>query len=134
MSSILSDGRDTPILFTDWSYVHFMTGVYFFVILHRYMEYNIKKSFILWAILHTIYELKDIYFSYIYRTNSKKGFINNSSWFNSIGDTIYAFVGFIFGYYLIYCLDIKYSYIIIFIMSIPVVKLIIKDINSVDII
>ena len=130
MSSYISDGRDSPILFTEWSYVHFMTGVYFFVILHRYLKYNIKKSFIIWIILHTIYELKDMVASYVYRTNNQNGFITNNSWFNSIGDTIYALSGFIFAFYLFKLLKVDYLYIISLIMSIPVIKLLIEDIYN----
>ena len=85
---------------------------------------------IVWIIIHTIYELKDMVASYVYRTNNQNGFITNNSWFNSIGDTIYALAGFIFAFYLFKLLKVNYLYIISLIMSIPVIKLLIDDINN----
>lgn len=88
---------------------HFFTGLGSYFIFHKLCKISISKSFILYIILHTLYELKDIYYTYFkfYTIRPIKssgfgdlGYHSDNSWYNSIGDTLFAILGFYIGYFL----------------------------------
>ena len=95
MSNILfiarKDTRKKPALFTPWSMSHFFSGIVLFLLCNMFTD--IKNSIILTLIIHTIYEIKDYYYSYIIKTTDR---LTNNSVTNSIGDTICCILGIYF--------------------------------------
>jgi hypothetical protein len=90
----LQDDLNNPTLFTPWSLIHMLCGSVFMA---NFNYFNINKvnSILILLIFHTLYEVKDYYYSHIYEDEHNiftKWFTNNSS-FNSIGDTIAFIVG-----------------------------------------
>ena len=92
--------------FTDkYSFVHFINGIIFYFILIKLFKFTFSIGLLIWFILHSIYELKDIYYTYFKsytirptRNNKLYGiFHSNNSWYNSIGDTLSALLGFYVG-------------------------------------
>ena len=69
----------------------------------EYLKIDRFSGFILFFILHLIYELKDLHFSHLY----------NSS-INTIGDTLGSSIGYLFTLYIIYFLKIKVEGIHVF--------------------
>ena len=89
------DDNQHPALFTFWSLIHFMVGIIiYFWVFYFFPKYSFIFHLILSLFVHTIYEFKDYYISYI-----KEG--GENSLFNSFGDTIAAFFGIVFGYYIV---------------------------------
>ena len=88
-----------------YSYGHLIFGTIAYFILHKILKYTLYKSFIIWLVLHTIYEIKDYYHTYIKeytvrpnRSNKISGFFHSdNSLYNSIGDTVYTLIGFFIG-------------------------------------
>lgn len=88
---------------------------------------------IIWLIIHTIYEIKDILNSYYFKIkyNETKPYLyilfSNNSYINSIGDTIYAILGVLFGVLL--CTSFKKieTYILLAIMTIVALMIIYND-------
>ena len=96
------DTTDNPIFHDQYTFVHFMDGLFFYLLITHFFNLGFVKGFILWFILHLIYELKDLYFSYIKPVPPNEiilyGLISNNSWQNTISDTIYSSLGFILGH------------------------------------
>ena len=78
-------------------------AIFFF---NQFLKYSILISFILFNIVHLIYEIKDYYFSYIknYKKRPKYsynifelGYHSNNSYQNSIADQFIGCIGFIVG-------------------------------------
>ena len=80
-----------------WSYVHFMVGVYGCIIL-KYFNFSDTKAFIIFFIIHSLYEIKDMMLTYTFPNikKTKCSLINENSWQNTVGDIIYSTLGFIF--------------------------------------
>lgn len=73
--------KDDPAFITPWSLVHFSVGLLFASLtVHRLGFYT---AFGIFIIIHTFYELKDIYTYGL-----------NSTW-NSVGDELVAILGFL---------------------------------------
>jgi hypothetical protein len=98
----ISENINENVLFCPWTFVHFLSGV-FFCFLFEYLKIDRFSGFILFFILHLIYELKDLHFSHLY----------NSS-INTIGDTLGSSIGYLFTLYIIYSLKIKVEGIHVF--------------------
>ncbi len=75
------DSNKTPTAVTPWTLVHFIVGMAFGMLSYR-LGFN--NSLILFVIIHTIYELKDIYYG--------------SSVINSVFDELFAILGFLAFY------------------------------------
>lgn len=58
-----------------------------------FLGLGLSVNFVFWLCIHTMYEIKDWYCSYILDHR-------NNSLVNSIGDEICAFLGFFIGYYI----------------------------------
>ena len=82
---------------TPWSFIHLLSGLVMQRYFMEYSNYSRRKRYIITIVLHTIYELKDIYRSYIVKdTNCELN--PDCRWFdnsilNSVGDTISCLIG-----------------------------------------
>ena len=98
------DSTDEPTLFTPWSLMHFGSGAYIYMYLTLYHKNTLLDNLIIMLVIHTIYELKDLYVTYFAHVPpgevSLGGLVANSSLYNSIGDTISSVAGFYAIYYL----------------------------------
>ena len=104
----MSDSVSKPCLITPWFLIHFISSSTIYLFINLYTE-NKKIIFTSTLIIHTIYEIKDIYFAYIlkiYTYNNK--FLNhwgNNSLLNSTGDTL----GCLLGCSYVYIINNKYN-------------------------
>ena len=76
----------------DYSFfiVHLLSGIWLTSLLKTF--FPSIKNVLLWVVLlHTVYEIKDFYVSYILKYNT---IYTNNSWWNSIGDTIAVIIGY----------------------------------------
>ena len=106
-------GRDSykrPKILDMYSCVHICSGIIFYIILHKIMKLSLVVSFILWNLIHLLYELKDYYFTYIKKYIIRPlrsgnllelGFHSDNSWENSIGDLVVGILGFGIGHLLL---------------------------------
>lgn len=88
------DTIKNPSLITPWSTVHFLSGCYLFAFGEIWTK-NILINFSIGIIIHTLYEIKDIYMSS--NCSNIKNWKHNSLW-NSFGDTICFALGFLMIY------------------------------------
>ena len=107
--TILGRGKDNPNfphLLDYYSFLHFFSGLLGYGILHLILKFPLLNSFIIFNIIHLIYEVKDFYFSYIknYKKRPKYsnnifelGYHSNNSYQNSIMDQIISCIGFFSG-------------------------------------
>ena len=59
------------------------------------LNFSVKNAFIIDIVLHAIYELKDLYCSYILKSNKQdNSWCTNSSFLNATTDTISNILGF----------------------------------------
>jgi hypothetical protein len=88
------DSQGDPTFITPWSLIHFLTGV---ISMLNANYFNIDKefSFSILLLVHTLYELKDFYFSYVYKgpKNSVSEWANSNSLLNMTSDTIFFILG-----------------------------------------
>ena len=85
-----------PRLITPFSFVHFLSGIWL-TSLFRTIFPRMKDVFWVTLAIHTLYELKDIYVSYVIKYVSDK---TDNSFYNSIGDTIAFILGYVaYKYY-----------------------------------
>ena len=101
----MSNTVETPVLFTPWTYIHFICASAFFL----YSKMIFKSPLIaglVFLLIHTIYEFKDYYTTYmnkkIFRHEGKDtykySFFKDNTLENSIGDTIACILGMLFSY------------------------------------
>ena len=107
---------ENPTLLTPFSLVHLVSGITLFILLSLYTKNRIV-IIIGVLIIHTIYEFKDYYTTYINKIRFKKDnyfsefFIDNTV-INSIGDTIACIIGIIIGYYLVFNTNLPLMYLL----------------------
>lgn len=102
------DTYNKPKIIDIYFYNHIIPGIFAYILFHKILKYSLQKSFIVWIIIHTLYEIKDYYYTYIKkydirpnRVNKLNGFFHSdNSFINSIGDTIAAIIGFYMLYYI----------------------------------
>jgi hypothetical protein len=87
------DSKQSPTLITPFTGIHFLSGAAVNLI-SRAFKVSYIKSFVVWFILHLLYELKDFHGSYVKNSNDYYG---NNSIANSIADQVFAMLGFIIG-------------------------------------
>ena len=108
----LNDTVEKPVLITYASLIHFLSGLYFAWVIYPLLDKknSFVKGFILYNILHFLYELKDYILSYNKNvSNYLERRVNNSliKWSkensieNSVADTFVTIIGYILGYYLL---------------------------------
>jgi len=91
--SITQDTRNNPVLITPFSLVHFLSGVAAYLIIVDYFKINLKNGFLVWFIIHGLYEVKDCYKTYY---SNKEGDQVNSC-YNSVADHVFGMLGFLFA-------------------------------------
>ena len=84
-----NDSVDNPTLITPWFIIHVFNSCFSYTLLNNYFFNNWTSAYIV-IFLHTLYELKDYYYSYY--NIEFEGRCSNSI-LNSIGDTIACFIG-----------------------------------------
>lgn len=92
------DSKYNATFITPWSFIHLYSG-FFGIILTNYTKMDKKFSILFLVLIHTIYELKDLYFSYLYKGQKTKisEWSKKNSLFNSIGDTLFFILGIFIG-------------------------------------
>lgn len=92
------DSKEIPVFIDECSILHFLFG-YVGILNLNYFKINQVYSVLLLFVIHTIYEIKDYYFSYVYKGKqnlfTKKSAGN--SLLNCIGDTLVFILGIILG-------------------------------------
>lgn len=84
------DSVKNPCMITPFFLLHIVGGYWLASVIKTL--FPSVKNVLLWVIiLHTLYEIKDYYVSYILKYNT---IYTNNSWWNSIGDTIAAVIGY----------------------------------------
>lgn len=88
--SEVDDTVTKPCIITPYFIVHAISGYWLASLMYTYFPSN--KNKLLWVfLLHSIYELKDLYVSYVIKY---RNVYTNNSWMNTIGDTFAAILGF----------------------------------------
>ena len=100
----LDDSIESSAVITPWSLIHVLSGYVIYVIAKRYIPgISFKEIIILCFVIHTLYEVKDLvcYNDDLFFALHGKKLIDTASHFwdhsnslaNSIGDTVFAFIG-----------------------------------------
>ena len=94
-----NDTYKTQSFITPWSFMHLLSGalIYFYIKI-IVPNINILNVFLIMIILHTLYEIKDLFYYFKFIKNPSEW--NNNSLLNSCGDTIFAIIGFYFASFL----------------------------------
>ena len=109
----LKDEVDKCSYFTSWSFIHFLSGIVLKLILNYWFpEY--KYNFYIGLFIHTIYEIKDLIFTYILKHK------NENTFGNSIGDTISFIFGFYFGKVINNNVNNIFIYSLVYIFLMPI--------------
>ena len=106
---------ESPTLITPFSLVHLITSATLFYIIRLYTS-NTAYIVIIVLIIHTIYELKDYYTTYINKIEIKNpnyfaSFFSNNTIENSIGDTIFCIIGVVIAYFCMVKTDLTIKYL-----------------------
>lgn len=89
----LRDSRKKPVLITPFTISHFLFGIIANMVSKK-CKLNYEVGFVVWFLIHALYETKDYIKSYLIPCND---YICDNSFFNSIGDQTFAVFGFIVG-------------------------------------
>jgi hypothetical protein len=108
-----SDKRHRMAFITPFTFIHFLNGIIFYIASVQLLKYDFNKSFIIWFLIHLFYECKDFTLSYIMEEGSHS-YNNNNSYLNSLGDQIFAMLGFLVGQYLPLFSPRQFIFLIIF--------------------
>jgi hypothetical protein len=91
--STRQDTKNNPVLIGPFSLVHFLSGVMAYLLIIDYFKFSVKNGFLVWFIIHGIYEANDCYNSY--NINKDKDHVN--SCYNSTADQIFGMLGYLFA-------------------------------------
>ena len=100
---------------TPWTFLHFYSGLLFSLFTIAYTNLKPLHSFLIYSVLHLIYECKDFTFTYLTnikftKKNNFFGFLDNhNTLINSLGDQIFGMIGWYIGYLLFKNMKIKYN-------------------------
>lgn len=91
----ITEGKSKPALFTPWSLVHVGSGA---ALCAALANRSVRHPF-LWALaIHTIYEFKDFYISYVVVNDDEEDLEEDqdgdNSLLNSLGDTVAMVLGY----------------------------------------
>jgi hypothetical protein len=90
----LSDYVKNPAFITPWTFIHFVSGIFTYMFLEKFITKNVWINFYIFLFLHIGYELQDL--SY-YMKIVKKSYWSNNSLQNSIGDILFSTIGFLWA-------------------------------------
>lgn len=79
------DSEKEPAFVTPWTMIHILTGILFG---HFTKILGFKPAFLWYLVLHTLYEIKDIWMEQ-----------EDNSFLNCLGDQIFGILGFLFGFF-----------------------------------
>lgn len=89
---------------TPWSFIHFLGGLYITYGL-KYMNQTDIVAFLVYNLIHIIYEIKDYILTYNYKRSrineGNKQHVLYNSYTNSLGDMIFGLMGSLLIIYLI---------------------------------
>ena len=89
---------------TPWTFIHFLGGVYITYGL-KYMNQTDLVAFLVYNLIHLIYEIKDYILTYHYKrsriSEGNKQHVLYNSYTNSLGDLIFGLMGSLLVIYLI---------------------------------
>lgn len=108
--SATTDTRGNPTFIDWWFFIHFLAGFFAaFVLSLLFPKTKRFTLYIVWLIIHTIYEMKDYYFCYIAPPKPKNEDLNEryNIAINSLGDTLGTSLGFWFYFLVIAQIDCK---------------------------
>ena len=100
----LSETKKKGAFTTPWTFLHFYGGFFFSLLTFGYTNINARNSFIIYSLLHLIYECKDFYITYLSNIKISKdsnlfGLLHkNNTLINSLGDQIFGMIGWYIGY------------------------------------
>ena len=91
-----SDSIHSPSVIDMWSLRHLLAGCIGYIVFTKYLGLEDKDGFVVFNILHLIYEIKDIYLTYYKKShdNPKSGW-RPRSLINSISDMIFGIIGYL---------------------------------------
>lgn len=94
-----SDDLKNPSLSTYWSTVHFFMGVGAFVLYWNFFYPSLDPWIAFWILfmIHLVYELKDLYKSYV--LVPKDTIADQNTLLNSLGDQLFFSLGFLMAWY-----------------------------------
>lgn len=100
--------RDSPMfpsLLDIYTFLHIFSGLFAYIILHKILKISLLNSFIIYNLIHLIYECKDYYYTYLKKYYGPRqvysdriwdlGYHSNNSYINSIGDLVFGILGFL---------------------------------------
>ncbi len=106
--NISLNGRDSPMfpsLVDLHSFYHLFSGLFAYIILHKYLKFSLLNSFIIFNLIHLIYECKDFYYTYLKKyfgqrpkyseKMEKLGYHSTNSYINSLSDLVVGIIGFL---------------------------------------
>ncbi len=67
-------GRYNPMFpsLVDYSRFYYLfSGLFAYIILHKYLKFSLLNSFIIFNLIHLIYECKDYYYTYLKKSYKK---------------------------------------------------------------
>ena len=78
---------------TPWAFIHLLSGLIIYLYLKFiFRDISIIIAFMIMIVIHTIYELYDLL--YYFKITKNNTYWANNSLVNSIGDTVFAIIGF----------------------------------------
>lgn len=109
----VKDELKSPSIITPWSAIHFLSGIVGYTFMIKWLPtWSYQKGFWVFFALHTLYEMKDHYRTYI----KHKVVRDENTLLNSIGDQAIAMLGFFFASKLGVCKDDFWYYTILFVI------------------
>tara|TARA_Y100001970_G_scaffold293073_2_gene437579 strand:- start:6220 stop:6621 length:402 start_codon:yes stop_codon:yes gene_type:complete len=92
------DSKNKAVLFTPWSLIHFLFG-YIGMAYVNYFNINKDTGMFTLFIIHTLYEVKDYFFSHVYKGPQfpLSKWSSDNSIYNCFGDSIVFILGMVFA-------------------------------------
>lgn len=84
-----------PAFITPWTYTHFLAGIWTYGLFHNFITKDLWLNFIIFICIHGLYEVKDLML--YFKISKKNSYWGNNSPLNSLGDLIFATIGFFLG-------------------------------------
>ena len=95
--SNLSDNVKNPAFITPWTFIHFVSGIFTYILLEKFITKDVLINFYIFLFLHIVYEIKDLSYYMDYNKIVKNSYWSNNSLPNSIGDVLFSTIGFLWA-------------------------------------